>query len=310
MYKKSCLYLLAIFLLGVSVKLSAQSMNHPFTSSSEGWVKGYAGYPVQAASSYELNVQWVSVPDNISSGAKGMLFSGKNYSKKLFLFIKKKYTNLQPNTAYKVVFNMDWLTNYPANKQEKIYVKVGAFTYEPFTIDTGFVRTNMEQGIIGENSKDFMVIGNLNNALNTDEYKTVNIHNYTKPFYVNTDKNGALWLVIALEPEAVDISNTYLTSLRILLRNDGHARNFSDIDPKELKLYPDPNAHIFSFKSGYDEALDMICIYTAEYHLLKVLDSDYVSNNKTFYFGDLPRGIYQLVFILKDGRTINKTISL
>jgi len=128
---------------------------------------------------------------------KGLSFSGENMDGKLFLFVQKEISDLLPNRNYRVTFNMNWLAWLEASASP-IIVKVGA-------------------------NDNFIVAGRL--TPNENGYPFLqNVNNFDNAFFVNTDEKGRLFLMIGIETENEKIEHVYLNTLRVLLHENGEAR--------------------------------------------------------------------------------------
>jgi len=182
----------------------------------------------------------------------GISFSGKSLDRNLFLFVKNEVPNLLPNTNYRITFNTNWLAWLEVSASP-IIVKVGALNEDPrlhiigsrsvvepetfnltprligkiaegedtisyrkeSTIET---RTALfDRGELGQDGRDFVVAGQLTPNENGLAF-TQNINNFDNAFYVNTDDEGRLFLMIGIETENPKIENVFLNTVRIVLR--------------------------------------------------------------------------------------------
>ncbi len=286
--------------------VNAQSYNATFPDGNDNWIEGYAGYPAKSEENYDINITWSQLPD--SSGF-GLSFSGNNYSKQLFLFVKKHFENLHPNTTYRIIFNMDLYTNYIQNNNENIFIKAGAMQEEPVCNDYSMVETNIKKGDIGKQGLNMNLLGNVAKKNNNDSnFEIINFQNYNNPFYVNTNDKGDLWITIGIEPQMQEMPDVYISTLRIIFRNDGMAREISNINPSRIRLYPVTAQGILLFQSDFENDIEYVSVYSSENHLMKVQDFSDKFIEKSIRTNDLPDGNYKLVFTLKDGRTVSKNI--
>src|SRR5687767_7425153 len=92
------------------IMLSTKTFN--FSEEEYGWEHGFADYPAGEKDSlfYELKYAYTELPEAFS-GTKGIMLSGNNHSDHLFMFLKKKLTGLQPNSAYNIAFNVEFASN-------------------------------------------------------------------------------------------------------------------------------------------------------------------------------------------------------
>ena len=209
------------FLFATSA-LFAQSINANFQTDAQGW------------RSHQESVRWSNLfPPMEDRG--GISFSGENMDGNLFLFIQKEITDLLPNRNYRVMFNMNWLA-WMDISASSIIVKVGAVNYYP-TLDVSAnpnfyspIVTTFDKGKIGQNGRDFIVAGRLTPNQNGHPFLQ-NVHNFDNTFFVNTDDEGRLFLMIGVESENEKIENVYLSTLRVLLHENGEAREIQTTTP-------------------------------------------------------------------------------
>ena len=216
--KKLAVFCVCLFTTFALFSQSVRSINANFEVDKQGWTSGNSVGVVE----------WSDLFPPMAHRS-GISFSGENKDGSLFLFIQKEVTDLLPNTNYHVKFNMNWVCRMEVSAPP-IFVKVGATNQEPEIIDaicllTEELRffTSFDKGEIGQNSRDFTVAG----QLTPDKYGRPflqNVNNFDNAFSVNTDDEGRLFLMIGLEPKSGDIEHIYLNTLRILLAENGEAR--------------------------------------------------------------------------------------
>ncbi len=291
-------------LLFVTTGLFAQSVNANFEIDEQGWKPYFTGYPVGGEAGYELSVKWSKLIAPLDSQG-GISFFGKNYSNQLFLYIQKEINGLLPNTNYQVMFNMDWLCQLDASALP-ITVKIGVVNQEPTFSETGLVEASFKKGEIGRNGRDFSIIGRL--IPNEFGYPfPENFQNYDNAFLVNTDNSGRLFLMIGIEPEGGPVANVFLNTLRVVLAENGEAREISNISPSSVVFYPNLTNDIIFFESDYNSEIEMVNIYSKDNHLMKVYTFQDPFADRAFRTTDLTSGTYRIEFVLIDGRTINKS---
>ncbi len=299
-----------IFCLGLCLLAQvtfAQSVNANFEVDEEGWTPHFTGYPVGGEETYELSAKWSKMISPLNQQG-GISFSGKNYSKTLFLYIQKEINDLLPNTNYQVMFNMDWLCRMEPSAAP-ITVKIGVSTQEPELSESSLVEPSFKKGEIGKDGRDFSVIG----TLKPNEFGypfQQNMQNYDKAFLVNTDDEGRLFLMIGVEPENDDVADIFLNTLRVVLAENGEAREISNISSSSVIFYPNMTNDVISFESDYNSEIEMVNIYTADNHLIKIYTFRDPFANRAFYTTDLLSGVYRIEFVLQDGRTINKSYTV
>lgn len=146
-----------------------------FNEGAQGWVAGFADYPVGEEVFYELESDWGQLPAPLDS-LNGIYFSGNNHSDDLFMYIKRHLTGLKPNTRYAISFNVEIAINvamgcvgHGGAPGESVVVKSGASVVEPVgeNHDEGgiqYYRMNIDHGDHTLGGDDAVVIGNVANT--------------------------------------------------------------------------------------------------------------------------------------------------
>ena len=130
------------------------SFSFTFEDGAEGWIAGFADYPVDFDPSiYELDSGHRPLPDGLEG--HGLYIQGHNRSDDLFMFFKRQVGGLEPDAEYSAVLSLDLATNVAeglvgigGSPGESVFVKAGASTVEPVTPedDAGYFRMNIDKG--------------------------------------------------------------------------------------------------------------------------------------------------------------------
>jgi len=180
------------FLLATSA-LFSQSISANFQTDMEGWT------------SHQSTVEWANLFAPMNDRG-GISFARENADENdAFLFIQKELLELLPNARYRITFNTSWLA----------WLETSAF---PITVKVGA-------------NNDFVVAGQLTPNENGLAF-TQNINNFDNAFYVNTDDEGRLFLMIGIETENPKVENVFLNTLRIVLREVPETQDVQE-DSKE-----------------------------------------------------------------------------
>jgi hypothetical protein len=359
---------------------NVRSVNANFQDNNQGWEGHFLGIfearetRLESGSrSYEINnepiIKWSSLLPPMDH-RYGISFSGKNYGNDvrdhsfvremnynvdLLLFIQKEVAGLKPNTNYRVTFNMNWVCQLEPSASP-IFVKVGAINQEPmvsvvtaelsdlnvykiYDARVGETPVKLDRGEIGRNGRDLIVAERITPSPSGHLFLQ-NANNLENPFFVNTDDKGRLFLMIAVETEGEKIENVFLSTLRILLAENGEAREMSNVDnlskavvstnedkeditivdeenpekvvvetileeTSEIVFIPRENNLVF-FESEFNNLVEMVNIYTEDNHLMKLFSFRNPSAERVFQTMGLSPGTYRIEFILNDGRIINK----
>jgi len=202
--------------------LFSQSISANFQTDMEGWT------------SHQTTVEWANLFAPMNDRG-GISFARENADENdAFLFIQKELLELLPNARYRITFNTSWLawletTAFP------ISVHVGAMN--EFPTETIEITLDYEIKVLDDdgetvlktvhpvenrtkirfNNENFVVAGQLTPNENGLAF-TQNINNFDNAFYVNTNDEGRLFLMIGIETENPKIENVFLNTLRIVLR--------------------------------------------------------------------------------------------
>lgn len=228
-YFSTLFFALLIFNVGCSeddnvpVK-KTMSLAYEFASDKEGWTEGFADYPQGEESFYELSYTYANLPDELDTSQGSLKISGNNHSDDLFMFIKRKITGLTPNASYQVKFDIELASSAPSNAfgvggapGESVYLKAGATTGEiTTTVDnSGYHRMDLDKGNQEEDGKDMVLIGNVANGTDKDQYVLISKSN-KDTFSVKADSNGELWVVIGTDSGFESVTTLYYNKISIL----------------------------------------------------------------------------------------------
>ncbi|MDR2907431.1 MAG: hypothetical protein LBU91_05535 [Bacteroidales bacterium] len=225
--------LIVLSLLIATFALSAQNINANFEVDEEGWTSHFRGYQDGCLEEDELCIIWSKlIPPMGDRG--GISFSGKNYSNQLFLYIQKEVGELLPNTTYNITFNTSWVSQLGSNPAPT-FVKVAVLNEEPFPVYEDLIKPSFDKGPIGQNSRDFNVIGRF--SANPSGYPTQDdFHNLQNVYTGTTNLNGRLFLIIGVEPQYGHVSNIFLNTLRVVLTA---AETVQPAEPAEPSSQPE-----------------------------------------------------------------------
>ncbi len=203
------LFILSLFNLQCQKdNIRFHTLEFTFDSDMEGWVGDFADYPIGAEEFYKLSLQHSFLPSPLNQENGAIEQSGKNRSDDLFMFIKRKVTNLIPNQEYELTFDIEFATNAADNSvgvggspASSVYIKAGATTVEPQKVietSSNHYRMNIDKANQALSGKDMVVLGDFSNGIDEFTYalKTLRTSN---PLSVRADENGELWLVIGTD---------------------------------------------------------------------------------------------------------------
>ena len=292
-----------VAVLSFTISVHAQSYNTTFRHGDDSWTAGYTGVPSSVVDDGVIKIEWKEI-DN-SKGNYAILFEGKSKNKKTSLYVYRQFTGLKPNSTYGIVFNVQFLSSL---QNGPIYVKAGALNHQPITFDLPLAEANFQKGKIGYDSKDLEILGVIypssgtSGTSGTALYRSQQMQNYAKPFYVNTDKSGSLWLILGIEPEATvkEIKPILLNTMRVLFQ----------CQEVYLSTPSDRNSETDRVDSEFNDDIISIEIYTGNGHLLKAIYSIDGIFTGNITVDEFENGRYFFLFNLANGTKIVRSVEI
>lgn len=260
-------FLLPMFVWGVEFT---------FPADNNGWEGDFSDYPLHQEAFYELAWGWENLPTPLATLEKGLYLSGNNHSDDLFMFVRRKITQLKPHTKYVLSFKVLLESNSPAGSMgiggspgESLYFKVGGSTEKPKKkAVNGFYHLNVEKGNQAEEGANALVIGTLANPSVDPEqpaYLPLELCS-ERPLIVESDQNGELWIFLGTDSGFEGATKFYLAKVDLGIEPLQHQPLKTE---RALYLYDtgDKNmvASMFQFAKEHDrnklEALDFRVIF-------------------------------------------------
>jgi hypothetical protein len=204
-----------------------KSYTYDFGISSDQWQPGFSDFPAGANDSafYELKYEYTDSP---VGNKKAIMLSGNNHSDDLFMFLKRKLGNLQPNTQYTITFEVEFASNAKVGEigaggapGESVYMKVGAASVEPrAVVESGNYVLNLDKGNQAVGGVNMIIIGDISIPANATGYELTSRSNsaggsnlYKNPVVATTNSNGELWLVVGTDSGYEGITTIYYTRI-------------------------------------------------------------------------------------------------
>lgn len=194
-----------------------------FQSGNDGWTADVSDYGTAQASLIDFKSAWSGLPGPLNTSRKAMMLSGMNRSDDLFMFLKKKLTGLQPNTDYKLVFDLELASSYATNSfgiggspGSSVYLKAGATTTEPAKqLRNNFYEMNIDKGNQSTSGRDAVVLGDVSAGPDVTTYKLITRSNADKPFVVRTNGAGELWLLVGTDSGYEGLTTLYYSAIKV-----------------------------------------------------------------------------------------------
>ncbi|WP_159519421.1 hypothetical protein [Sunxiuqinia indica] len=199
-------------------------LSYSFNAGAEGWVGGFADYPVGEEEAYELTFDEAMLPAPLDETEGAIKLSGTNMSDDLFMYMKTGVSDLEPNTTYYVSFTVEFASNVPDDQVgvggspgESVYIKAGATTTEPLPEEDnmGYYRMNIDKGNQSQGGMDMLVLGDFSNDTDQEVYTLKTVSN-SEPFTVTSDADGNVWLIVGTDSGFEATTTIYYNELRVV----------------------------------------------------------------------------------------------
>lgn len=211
------------------VPLLVEQFVFDFQEGNQGWEVGYADYPVGEEKFHELQSAHRFLPRPLDSDQGALAVSGNNHSDDLFMFIKRKLRGLRPNREYRMWFDVQLASQYPANALgvggapgSGVILKAGATAVEPDKIvdhSTGFpfYVMNIDKGNQSVGGDDMTVIGHVGIPGDEFVWTLIDRQNGPQPFIARTDDEGALWICVGTDSAFESTTLLYYDTISVTL---------------------------------------------------------------------------------------------
>ncbi len=173
-----------------------------FEAGADEWTGDFAFYKTGQESTVKFDLKQELLPSVLKSTFHGLKLEGQNQGDSLFLFIKKKISNLDPNIIYKVAYEINLASNLPdtiGSSGRLVYLKAGASTAEPSKIDiNGIYGATIKNGALAKSGKEMLLLGNIGNGLDSTYYRAIPRNNANLAVEVTSSDKGEIWLCIGV----------------------------------------------------------------------------------------------------------------
>lgn len=190
-----------------------------FSQGLEGWAAEFTEYPLGETPESDSIYKWsASISQVPGSNRPAILLSCENLNGDIFMFLKRKVTDLKPNTNYSIVFEITMATNSVAG--QPLILKAGASELEPKkVIENGYYQLNIDKGedfASGENLYSFGDVGGV--APSSDAYIPVSRGNASvnQPILATTNSKGELWLIVGTDCMYTGFNSVYYSRISVV----------------------------------------------------------------------------------------------
>ncbi|GAB3694215.1 hypothetical protein GCM10027592_14900 [Spirosoma flavus] len=196
-----------------------------FQRDADGWTADITDYGTAQENIMEFKSARTGLPSPLDSTRKSLMIESMNRSDDAFMFLKKKVTGLQPNTDYKLIFNVELASKYPENSigiggspGSSVWLKAGASPVEPVKeLKDGFYALNLDKGAQNNDGKDAIRLGNIASSDDTENYTLIKRSNADKPFIARSNEKGELWLLVGTDSGFEGLTTLYYSSINVTL---------------------------------------------------------------------------------------------
>ncbi len=199
-----------------------QTVRIDFTQGTQGWVAGFADYPVGQDGFFELEADYRALLSPLNTSQNAQYISGNNHSDDLWMYYKGQVAGLDANRGYAVRFEVEIATNVPNGcigvggaPGEGVTVKAGASTSEPEAIVIGGDwRMNVDKGQQTNGGDDALAIGDVANTVPCGEpprWELKQLSSGLESLQVQTDGSGSVWLFVGTDSGFEATTSIYYT---------------------------------------------------------------------------------------------------
>jgi len=205
--------LLAFALLGLSSCLGTvapsftRTIDFDMDVVGQGWTSGASDFEVGREADVALVSELRTLPGPLDQQRHGIYLAGTNFSDDLFIFTKKYFDGLTPNTMYDVAMAVEIASDIHADctvgTGALVWVKVGAVGFEPMPVqDAGKWVMNIDKGDQAAKGQ-FIQLGDIrNNRPGCPSPGTWDIKGTTvqpQAMRLTTDELGGFWIFLGTE---------------------------------------------------------------------------------------------------------------
>ena len=200
-----------------------------FQEDSEDWTAGFADYPNEpnVEDFYELEFSHSMLPSPLRITDGALKQAGNNHSDDLFMFVKKKITELVPYRTYNVSMEIEFASNAPngavgigGSPAEDVFIKAGSSTSEPLKVldnSDNYYRMNIDKGNQAQDGANMKLIGDFANGTESSAYNLVTLKTMNS-ISVESNSNGEIWLVVGTDSGFEGTTVIYYNKIKAILK--------------------------------------------------------------------------------------------
>lgn len=198
-------------------------LHYVFEKNANDWTSGFADYPKNDESDYELQFEYTKLPTPLDTTKGALKLSGNNQSSDLFMYVKRKVVGLEPNKEYIIGFNVNFASNIAdttvgagVSAGENVYIKAGVSNIEPDKVlqEDGMYRMNVAIGNQSQAGSNTQVLGDFSNDTAINQY-THKILSSVTGMKATSNAEGELWFLVGTDSGFEGITTIYLDRISI-----------------------------------------------------------------------------------------------
>ncbi|MCU0693448.1 MAG: hypothetical protein MUF54_18815 [Polyangiaceae bacterium] len=192
---------------GAGGAVCKENYEYAFSDSDYGWKAIFTDYPATWDNAVmQMKVEYKQRPSYIEGGMAHFI-SSRNKSDDVFMGYKKKVKGLEPNTLYKVKFDIELLSMYEyggmgigGSPGNSVYVKAGASSSEPVAVvKDGDYRLNIDKSNGRSGGADMSVLGDISKPPDGNSKYVVIERSSQTPMTAKSDAQGNAWLIFGTD---------------------------------------------------------------------------------------------------------------
>ena len=199
-----------------------QTIRIDFSQGTQGFVGGFADYPVGEDALFELVTDYRPLPPPLDTSQNALFISGNNHSDDLWMYYKGRVAGLDGSRRYRVRFEVEIATSAPHGctgvggaPGEGVTVKAGASTDEPERVVVGADwRMNVDKGQQTNGGRNALAIGDVANSVpcgETPTWQLKQLSSGSESLVVETDGSGSVWLFVGTDSGFEATTSLYYT---------------------------------------------------------------------------------------------------
>lgn len=184
--------------------LPIQFIESTFEMDTNGWIGDVAYYKAEQITEMNFKAVQATLPEESTTSefSNGLYLSANNLNDSIFIYIKKKISDLDTAKIYKVAYEINLstpLADTVASPGRISYIKAGASTQEPVsTLKNQWLIPTIMHGTTNTGGKEMRLLGNLGNGLDSTAFKNIIRTNPNIAIEVKPSPAGEIWLCVGI----------------------------------------------------------------------------------------------------------------